>query len=137
MTAQETQVLLADDVQRLTADPAIPATIRSLFLLLWEGEMRLGDILSADVRDVDIAAHQIRVDTSKERRGPWSAPISDQAATLLHHVIGDRTAGPLFTAPSGRPLSRDAAARSAQRYGYGLHAFRRAGREHRLATTAR
>ncbi|MFI6854445.1 tyrosine-type recombinase/integrase [Streptomyces sp. NPDC050416] len=121
-----------EDYRHLIADESIPLLHRALWALLREGELRLGDLLSLDVRDVDLAARTAPVDFPKREREPRTVPFSEQAAGMLRELIGDRDAGPLFVSPAGSPLSKDDAVSVAQRAGVSIHGFRLGGQQQRL-----
>lgn len=118
---------------QLTADEAIPLAHRALWTLLWEGEARLVELLSLDVRDVDLAAHAITLDYPKAG-GPGVVPVTEATAGMLCDLIGTRDAGPLFTTDTGQPMSREAAAHRARQAGVSIHGFRLGGQ---LACSAR
>lgn len=112
--------------RRLVADESIPFTHRLLWVLLWEGEMRLDELLSLDVRDVDLEARTASVKFPKVGE-PTVAPFSETAAKMLRKAIDGRLDGPLLVADSGQPLSREAAVRQTQNVGVSIHAFRLGG----------
>ncbi|MGK5529083.1 hypothetical protein [Streptomyces sp. URMC 129] len=107
-----------DRFERLLADESVPLVHRALWLLLWESDVRVLDLLALDVADVD------RTGVAGER-----------AAGLLTRLIGDRTAGPLL-AVGPRALTWDQAVRTAAGLGHAVHAFRTSGRRHRRTTDA-
>ncbi len=84
----------ARDIEALLTNEAIPAHVRSLVGLLWEGNVKLDDALALNVGDV--------IPTRRE------IPISEQTLRLLQEAIGDREQGPLFATPSGQRVSRRA-----------------------------
>lgn len=116
-----------EQYQQLIADESTPLRHRALWALLWEGELRLGDLLSLDVRDVDMVARAAPVDFPKGERDPREVPFSEEAAGMLRELIGDRDAGPLFATPTGSPMSKDDAAWVARRAGVSIHGFRLGG----------
>lgn len=128
-----TEPVSLDRLHGLLDDESIPLPHRVLWLLLWQGgtnedrSIRLGDLLSLDVRDVDWAARAFPVDFPKSKREPRTAKFTEQALTGLREVVGDRTEGPLFVDASGSPLSKFAVAQAAQGAGVNIHAFRRGG----------
>ncbi|MEV6565913.1 tyrosine-type recombinase/integrase [Streptomyces kronopolitis] len=130
---ETTRELSPERVGELVADAATPVVHRALWAVLWDGELRLADALSADVRDVSFESGTITVDLPLRGRGPVALPMSDRTAALLREAIADRTEGPLLVSDSGNPLSREAAIRRAQTAGVGIHAFRYSGRLHREA----
>ncbi|MFG2196510.1 hypothetical protein [Streptomyces sp. NPDC048639] len=104
----------AERLEELLADRSIPAVHRTLWLLLWEGELPVLELLSLDVRDVEF-------DTFGER-----------AAELLRELIGDRESGPVF-AVGERSLTWEEAVQAAHDQGHGIHAFRTGGKRSRRA----
>ncbi|MGW7248835.1 tyrosine-type recombinase/integrase [Streptomyces decoyicus] len=116
----------------LLADETIPVAHRALWALLWEGEVRLVDALSLDVRDLDLDARTVRVDYAKRSAlGAVAAPIGDRAAALLRRAADGHAEGPALHT-DGRPISRGTAARRARSAGAGsIHAFRSSGQAHR------
>jgi integrase len=124
-----------DRFRQLTADESIPLRHRALWALLWEGELRLNDLLSLDVRDVDFEALSAPVDFPKNERDPRTVPLSETTAGMLRELIGGREAGPLFTTPTGSPLAKDDAAWVARRAGVSVHGFRLGGQRQRLGST--
>lgn len=112
--------------RRLVADESIPFTHRLLWVLLWEGEMRLDDLLSLDVRDVDLEARTASMESPKAG-GPTVAPFSATAAKMLRKAVDGRLDGPLLVTDSGQPLSREVVIRQARDAGVAIHAFRLGG----------
>lgn len=119
--------------RRLIANGQVPVEHRALWAMLWDGELRLGDALSVDVRDVDLAAGTVRVEGPRKEPGPLVAPLSAEAAGLVREVIGDREEGPLLVNASGRRVARETASRWARSAGHGVDAFRTGGRLARLS----
>lgn len=112
----------------LLADSSIPVAHRALWSLLWDGETRLVDALSVDVRDVDIEGLALIVEVPVRGRGPVRQPFSERSAGLLQELVGGRDAGPLMVGEGGAPLSVEQAARVARRQGrVNVHGFRRSG----------
>ncbi|WP_159001013.1 hypothetical protein [Streptomyces sp. SBT349] len=107
-----------DRLERLLDDESIPVVHRALWLLLWESDVRVLDLLAIDVAEV------ARIRPAPER------PLGKRADGLLDRLIGDRVAGPLF-AVGPRALSWDEAVRAARAHGHAVHAFRTSGRQHR------
>lgn len=119
--------LTRERVDELLADESVPVAHRALWALLWEGEVRLGDALSLDVRDVEFGDGTARVEYPKRGAGPVSVPLGDRAAGLLRQAIGERADGPALQV-AGQPISRTSAARRAHEVGAGsIHAFRSGG----------
>lgn len=112
---------------QLVADESIPFTHRLLWVLLREGELRLGDLLSMDVRDIDIESSTAFVEFPKEGV-PKAVPLSANARLMLRFAIDGRSEGPLFIDSSGHPLTREAVVRQAQAVGVSIHGFRLGGK---------
>ena len=72
-------------------------------LLLASGT-RLGSCIALDVEDVDLAAGELRLNSTKGDR-PERVFVGKDIAAHLHRYLGDRTTGPLFTDRRGRRLS--------------------------------
>ncbi|MGA5489577.1 tyrosine-type recombinase/integrase [Streptomyces pseudogriseolus] len=114
-------------VDELLADETVPVAHRALWALLWEGEVRLGDALSLDVRDIEFDAGTVRVEYPKRGTDPVSVPLGERAAELLQQTVDGRTDGPALQV-EGQPISRTSAARRAHAAGAGsIHAFRSSG----------
>ncbi|MEU6929004.1 tyrosine-type recombinase/integrase [Streptomyces sp. NPDC046374] len=113
-----------DEIGPLMANGAVPAEHRALWGLMWQSGLRVADALSVDVRDVDFEDGTVTVPQPVRDRGPVSAPVSEEAATLLRKVVGERKEGPLLVNSAGRALSREAAIRWARAVGHGIHDFR-------------
>jgi integrase len=124
-----------DQYERLVTDATIPVADRTLWALLWEGNLRLSDVLSLDVCDIDLAERTAQVDYPKRDTDPQNVPFSPSAAALLREAIGERTEGPLLLNENGRPLSRERVIRSARKAGVpSIHAFRHGGYKRRADT---
>ncbi|MFE7119420.1 hypothetical protein ACFU99_28800 [Streptomyces sp. NPDC057654] len=123
LAARTLPALSLEEFLRLAEDATIPVAHRTLWALLWEGEIRLRNALSLDVRDVSPDRHYPRVET-----GERTISLSDQTAALARASIGGRDEGPFLTSERGAALSREAAVRFARRAGPGVHAFRAGGR---------
>ncbi|GAA3870522.1 hypothetical protein [Streptomyces sedi] len=126
----------------LLADESIPVLHRALWQLLWETDIRVLDLLSLDVREVDLAGGRIvRTGTSRPAGtagGVGTAepvPLGARSLALIAPLIADRTKGPLFGAGNERlrALSWEEAVRGAQEHGQAIHAFRTAGKRYREA----
>lgn len=102
----------AERLDELLADNSIPVVHRALWLLLWEGEHRVLDLLNLGVSDVRLT------------------DFGDRAARLLRELIGDRKSGPLF-AVGERALAWEQAILVAEEHGHVVHAFRTGGKRHR------
>lgn len=118
-------VMPAEQVDHLLADSTITAGHRALWSFLHDGYARIGDVLSMDVRDVDLDEGVARRDHPKLETDPRRIPISDRTAQLAREAVAGRDAGPLITDGRGRPVSREAAARFARAAaGASIHSFR-------------
>ncbi|MGP3948099.1 hypothetical protein [Streptomyces sp. 7N604] len=104
--------ITAERLEELLADQSIPVVHRTLWLLLWEGEVPVLELLSLDVGDVALDS------------------FGERATALLSELIGDRDAGPLFSVGS-RSLSWEEAVQAASDQGHGIHAFRTGGKRSR------
>jgi integrase len=116
-------------LEELLADDSIGAVHRALWLLLWEGELRVMDLLSLDVCDVHLDEGRVGTLTGKAEPDGQMV-LSERAVRLLGELIGDRDTGPLF-AVGDRALSWEQATQAAQEQGHGIHAFRTGGKRHR------
>ncbi|MFJ2731412.1 tyrosine-type recombinase/integrase [Streptomyces sp. NPDC087317] len=114
-----------EQLAELLTTQYIPAAHRALWALLWDGEIRLREALSLDVRDIDLNARTAQVDY-RVKPAPTTAPISERATTLLREAIGEETEGPAIHR-FGRPLSVRAASVIARTHGVSIHAFRASG----------
>ncbi len=125
-------IITSARLEELLADEAIPVVHRALWLLLWEDGVRVLDLLALDVRDVRFDAAELVI--TQGGAGPGvRVPLSERAAALLHEVVGDRTAGPVF-AIGGRTLSWEVVVQAAEDQGHPIHAFRTGGKRHRAAS---
>jgi integrase len=122
--------LTRDQYLHLIADESIPFTHRALWVLLYDGDLRLGELLSLDVRDFDVESETVFVEYPKEGV-PKAVPLTPNERLMLRFAIDNRTEGPLFVDESGQPLSREAAAEEARKAGVGIHDFRLAGQRER------
>ncbi|MFF4408487.1 tyrosine-type recombinase/integrase [Streptomyces sp. NPDC001407] len=124
-----------EDVAALLADSSRPLGQRTLWRLLYESDVRIGELLALDVPDVRLVERILAVSESKE--GPCEVDISEAAANDLALIIAGRSAGPVFVLPDGTRLSRErahAAFRAAT--GKSLHAVRDSGRRARMVAPA-
>jgi hypothetical protein len=110
------ETVTAERLEELLADDSIALVHRALWLLLWEGELPVLDLLSLDVQALDLQDRE--------------AGFSERAAGLLRELIGERKAGPVF-AIRDRALTWDQAMQAAQERGHGIHTFRTAGKRRR------
>ncbi|MFE5368246.1 tyrosine-type recombinase/integrase [Streptomyces mirabilis] len=124
-----------DRYLHLIANESIPFTHRLLWVLLWDGELRLPDLLSLDVRDVDLESSTAFIEFPKEGT-PEAVPLSPNARMMVRFAIDHRTEGPLFVTESGQPLSRETAAKQARKAGVSVHGFRLGGQCERLESAS-
>ncbi|MET2715360.1 hypothetical protein ABXV03_06375 [Streptomyces harbinensis] len=132
MTTTAESVTL-DRLTALLSDESIDIAHRALWQLLWESEVRVMDLLSLEVPDIDLGSRRIRPEAASRAAAlpdGGDIPISERAATLLTAAIGDRTSGPLFAA-GPRALTWEEATRAAVEHGCAIHAFRIGGKRHR------
>lgn len=126
-----TETITADRLEELLADDSIGTVHRMLWLLLWEAELRVLDLLSLDVGDVRPDERKVIIPAGTAGGGTGTEfEVTERAARLLGGLIGDRKSGPLF-AVGDRVLTWDEAVRVAQDHGYEIHAFRTGGKRHR------
>jgi integrase len=116
---------------QLVANEKYPLTHRALWVLLWEGELRLAELLSLDVRDVDLESSTAFVEFPKDG-APKAVRLSPNARLMMQFAIDYRTEGPLFVDAAGQPLSREAAVGQARKAGVSIHDFRLGGQQERL-----
>ena len=118
----------AERIRAITADPTIPIAHRALWQLLYDTDLRLDDVLSLDVRDIDLDHRTIHGESIKDGNPSVTVPIGDRTAQLLREVIGDRDAGPLILDKPEHAMRRDTAIRAARNLAdTSIHAFRTAG----------
>ncbi|UGY93642.1 hypothetical protein [Streptomyces gobiensis] len=127
MTLTE-QCITEEQFEELLADDSIAIVHRTLWLLLWEGELRVLDLLSCDVRDVHF--EERRVSRASGKAVSEGVDFSERAAALLAELTRGRDSGPLF-AVGERALSWEAVVRTAGEHGHAIHAFRAGGKLHR------
>ncbi|GAA3624060.1 site-specific integrase [Streptomyces fenghuangensis] len=126
--------ITAERLEELLADDSIDMAHRALWLLLWEGDLRVLDLLSLEIQDVDLRAR--RVTGVCGRAVPeGEGDISERAAGLLREVVGDRESGPLF-ATGNRALGWEQVMLTAGEQGHAVHEFRAGGRLHRRGEPA-
>ncbi|MFC4512217.1 tyrosine-type recombinase/integrase [Streptomyces ehimensis] len=125
-----------EDVAALLADNSRPLGQRTLWRLLYESDVRIGELLALDVPDVRLVERVLAVAESKG--GPCEVEISEAAANDLALIIAGRSAGPVFALPDGTRLSRERAhAAFRKATGKSLHALRYSSRlRHMAAPTA-
>lgn len=126
------ETITPERLETLLADDSISTVHRALWLLLWEGDLRVLDLLALDVRDVHLAEREVTT-SSRGNQPAGEVDFSERAAGLLGELIGDRDEGPLF-AVGGRALSWESAMQVAQEQGHVIHAFRTGGKRHRQST---
>ncbi|WP_147472686.1 site-specific integrase [Streptomyces triticirhizae] len=122
------ETITPERLDALLAEDSHPVLHRALWQLLWETDIRVLDLLSLDVAEVDRAGGRIA------RAGaPFPVALSERALDLLAPLIADRAAGPLFGTGNERlrALSWEEAVRGAREHGVAIHAFRTAGKRHR------
>jgi integrase len=121
--------ITAERLEELLSDDSIGMAHRVLWLLLWEGELRVLDLLSLEIGDVDL--EEKRVTGVCGRAVPeGGGGISERAAGLLRRLIGDRKDGPLLAVGS-RALGWEQVMLTAGEQGHAVHEFRAGGRLHR------
>ncbi|HEX5565497.1 MAG TPA: hypothetical protein VFY14_00905 [Streptomyces sp.] len=128
MTLTEERIT-AERLDELLADDSIDMAHRALWLLLWEGELRVLDLLSLEVGDVDLAKRRV-TGVSGRAVAEDEEDFSERAATLLGHLVGVREAGPLFVMGE-RALGWEQVVQTAGEQGHAIHAFRTGGKLHR------
>ncbi|KAB8171103.1 hypothetical protein FH609_000525 [Streptomyces sp. 3MP-14] len=128
------ETITPERLDALLAEDSIPSLHRALWQLLWETDIRVLDLLSLDVAEVDQDGGLIA------RAGaPFPVALSARALDLLAPLIAGRAAGPLFGTGNERlrALSWEEAVRGAREHGLAIHAFRTAGKRHRSRAGAR
>ncbi|GAA2446263.1 hypothetical protein [Streptomyces macrosporus] len=121
--------ITAERLEELLADDSIDMAHRTLWLLLWEGELRVLDLLSLEIGDVDLVAG--RVTGVCGRAVPeGEGALSERAVEMLTRLVGDRETGPLF-AMGVRALSWEQVMQIAGEQGHAIHEFRAGGKLHR------
>ncbi|MFC4518066.1 hypothetical protein [Streptomyces ehimensis] len=90
------------------ADVSIPLAHRVLWRLLDESEVRIGDLLNLNVRDLALDDQTVHIAESKE--GPKDVGITQEAAAGLQRLIGTRREGPVFLGPTASRLTSSRAA---------------------------
>ncbi|MFI0912473.1 hypothetical protein [Streptomyces abikoensis] len=90
------------------ADTSIPLAHRTLWRLLDESEVRIGDLLNLNVRDLALDDQMVHIVESKE--GPKDVGITEEAAVDLQQLVGDRREGPVLLGPTGSRLTSSRAA---------------------------
>ncbi|MTE22214.1 tyrosine-type recombinase/integrase [Streptomyces sp. TRM43335] len=121
--------ITAERLDELLGDDSVPLAHRALWLLLWECEVKVLDLLSLTRGDIDLAGRRV-AGASGRTVAEGEVFLSDRAVELLTELIGDRGAGPLF-AVGDRSLGWEEVVRTAEERGHGVHAFRTGGKSHR------
>ena len=86
-----TTTLRTTDIDALLDDRSIPAADRALWSLLRDRAGRLADLLSLDVRDVDLEGRTITHDTVRKLNSDAQVErFSPRTAELLRAVLADR-----------------------------------------------
>ena len=99
------RALTGDEEERLVAELSKgPERDRVLFLTMLRVGLRVSSALALDIEDVDIDARELRLRTMKGGREEV-AFIPTAIVEDLRAWIGERTSGPLFPGPSGRPVT--------------------------------
>ncbi|UED86178.1 hypothetical protein [Streptomyces profundus] len=121
------ETITPERLDTLLTDESIPLAHRALWRLLWESDIRILDLLSLTVAEVDPDSRQI------VRPGPgFPVALSERATGLLTPLLDGRSGGPLFLAgQQRRALSWEEAVRTAKSHGHAIHAFRTGGKQHR------
>ncbi|WP_062204169.1 hypothetical protein [Streptomyces sp. NBRC 109706] len=122
------ETITPERLDALLTDQSIPLVHRALWQLLWESEIRILDLLSLSVAEVDPDSRRI------VRPAPgFPVELSERATELLTPLLDGRTEGPLFVAGQQRTraLSWEEAVRTAKGHGHAIHAFRTGGKQHR------
>ncbi|MDT0265583.1 hypothetical protein RM844_04675 [Streptomyces sp. DSM 44915] len=124
------ETITPERLDALLADETIPAVHRALWQLLWETDIRVLDLLSLDVAEVDGEHGQV------VRSGTSPVTLGPRALELLAPLLADRAKGPLFGTGTARvrALSWEEAVRGARAQGHAIHGFRTAGKRHRAPT---
>ncbi|CAM5311850.1 hypothetical protein [Streptomyces abikoensis] len=90
------------------ADTSIPLAHRTLWRLLDESDVRIGELLNLNVRDLDLDDQVIHIVESRE--GPKAVRVTEEAAVDLQQLVGERREGPVFLGPTGSRLTSSRAA---------------------------
>lgn len=98
---------------------------RAIILLMLDSGLRLNEVVSLIVENIDISGRRVRVHSAKT--GRWrDVPINIQTAHILNQCIGPRMSGPVFFTKSRQPLTVDAVtklfSRLKKKCGFPLHA---------------
>lgn len=126
--------ITAARLEELLADDSIDLAHRVLWLLLWEGELKVLDLLSLEIGDVDLEQGQVTGVCGKAVP-EGGGNLSERATDLLRRLVGARESGPLF-AMGQRALSWEQVMQTAGEQGHEIHAFRTGGKLHRLQEPA-
>ncbi|MFD1831004.1 hypothetical protein ACFSJS_15165 [Streptomyces desertarenae] len=123
--------ITAERLEELLGDDSVPLAHRALWLLLWECELKVLDLLSLETGDVDLAGRRVTGVSGRAVPADEGA-LSGRAVELLAGLIGARATGPLL-AVGGRSLGWEEVVRTAEERGHGIHAFRTGGKLQRRA----
>jgi integrase len=97
-TADRTRALPRPEIEALWQRRDVPLREKTLWRLLYESAARADSVLSLDIEDLDLPGKRARV-TAKGGVIRW-VQWQSRTARLLPRLIGGRTCGPLFLAPS-------------------------------------
>ncbi|MEU3973431.1 hypothetical protein [Streptomyces bacillaris] len=101
-----THLLITDlEVDTALADLTVPLAVRAVWQLLWESEVRMGEVLECDVPHAELE-NQLIVTQCSKGGDFYETGITAAASGVLRELIGPRTEGPLFTV-DGHRLTRD------------------------------
>ncbi len=121
--------ITAERLEELLADDSVDMAHRVLWLLLWEGEMRVLDLLSLEIGDVDLAAGRV-TGVGGKAVPEGEGVLGERAVEMLTRLVGDRETGPLF-ARGSRALTWEQVMQTAGEKGLAVHEFRASGKLHR------
>ncbi|MCC3775432.1 hypothetical protein [Streptomyces sp. UNOB3_S3] len=108
---------------------------RTLWRLLAESDVRIGELLNLNVRDLALDDQVIHIAESKE--GPKEVGITERAAVDLRQLVGERREGPVFLGLTGSRLTSSRAAETFWTVtGKSMHVLRY-GRQDRQRPTGR
>ncbi|WP_425834211.1 hypothetical protein [Streptomyces fractus] len=121
----ETTHLLVSDlaVDTALADLSLPHAVRLSWQLLYECDIRLREVVSLDVNDVELGARQIGYQDVKD--GSWyPIGITESLAAQLRGLIGPHIDGPLLTVDGRRVTTDEIASLFRDATGKSVHALR-------------
>lgn len=99
--------LTARERSSCLSDPRAPLVHRTLWRLLDEFDVRIGELLAMKIPDVALDSGLLRF--AEAKYGPKEISITSEAAADLAQLIGARTSGPVFVGEDGIRLSEEAA----------------------------